>query len=215
MVRTWQGDFADLPLDQPVTVVIGEGDARTDLPARVVSCDGDVVALRLGVTPLHGAQLSTGVRVRVVPADGRPRLAEVVLFESGPQPLIVLERPANPAITDSTRAYHRVPMHLVEALVTHVSTTGAARFRVRIVDLSGGGARLLCPRPVSPGDLFTIRLPLLGGRTAMDVRARAVWVRMVYRSWQTGVEFQGLTDPQRDLIVRSVFLEELRWRRVH
>jgi hypothetical protein len=41
-----------------------------------------------------------------------------------------------------------------------------------------------------------------------------VWVRLVYKSWQAGIEFQGLTDPQRDLIVRSVFHEEVRWRRV-
>jgi c-di-GMP-binding flagellar brake protein YcgR len=102
----------------------------------------------------------------------------------------------------------------MEVLVTHVTSTGAARFRVRVMDLSGGGARLLCPRPVTPGDLLSVRLPLLDGHTILDVRARAVWVRTVYKSWQAGVEFLGLTDPQRDLIVRTVFFEEVRWRRI-
>ena len=209
-----QADFADLHPGENVTLVTGVGDESTNLPARVASSDDGVVALHLAMAVIQPEMLATGTPVRLLMPDGQQRPAEVVLFEPGPKPLVVLERPTAGSRHDSARAFHRVPMQLMEVLVTHVTGTGAARFRVRIMDLSGGGARILCPRPVAGGDLLSIRLPLLDGRVTLDVKARAVWTRNVYKSWQTGIEFVGLTDPQRDQIVRTVFLEEVRWRRV-
>jgi hypothetical protein len=215
MLMTRQSDFANLQAGQTVSIVAGEDDQRTEVPARVASSDQGVVALYLGITPIQSDQFATGTHVRLLMPDGHIEPAEVVMFEPGPEPLVVLEKPELTSPSESLRAFHRVPMHLVEALVTHVSSTGAARFRVRIVDLSGGGARILCPRPVSPGDPISLRLPLLEGRANMDVRGRVVWVRLLYKSWQAGVEFTGLSDPQRDVIVRSVFQEEVRWRRTY
>lgn len=61
--------------------------------------------------------------------------------------------------------------------------------------------------------MISLRLPLLDNRVTVEVRGRVVWIRPVFQSWQVGVQFIDLPDPTRDLIVRTVFIEETRLRR--
>jgi c-di-GMP-binding flagellar brake protein YcgR len=110
------------------------------------------------------------------------------------------------------REFFRVSMRLLEAPVTLVASTGIVRFRAKTVDLSGGGAQILSPRPVKPGDKVHIDLgPCVDDDKPLQLRGRIVWVYPTGRSWQAGIEFGDLTPETRERIVRRVRSEEMRW----
>jgi c-di-GMP-binding flagellar brake protein YcgR len=109
------------------------------------------------------------------------------------------------------RAFFRVSMRLLETPVTLVASTGIVRFRAKTVDLSGGGAQILSPRPIRQGDVLHIDLGPGDDEAPLLLRGRVVWVYHTGRSWQAGIEFRDVTAAMRERIVRRVRWEEMRW----
>ena len=86
------------------------------------------------------------------------------------------------------RRFERVAVPFTEAQATHVAAHRAARFRVRIADLSAGGAKLLTPRPLNPDDALYVHLPGPEHGGALAVPSRVVWAHQGDSGWQIGVE---------------------------
>ncbi len=209
-----QPDVAGPLAGETANVIAGGAGERTVLPGRVESSSHGLVALRLNAQPAPtSGGLAPGARVYLVHESGRVDPADVVSLETGAETLLVLGVLSLAPTSANRRDFHRVPMRLMEVQTVLVTEKSAARFRLKVLDLSGGGARLLSARPMAAGNMLSLRLPLLDNRITMDVRARVVWIRPVFQSWQVGIQFIDLPDPTRDLIVRTVFIEETRLRR--
>ena len=107
------------------------------------------------------------------------------------------------------RRVARVAVPFTEAQATHVAAHRAARFRVRIADLSAGGAKLVTPRPLNPDDALYVHLPGPEHGGALAVPSRVVWVHQGDGGWQIGVESvavpaAGEPPPPEDTTVQTV-----------
>lgn len=96
------------------------------------------------------------------------------------------------------RAFVRVPVELPARLYL---TTRLDPVDARVLDLSGGGARVLCPVPLALGDLLEIELTLQGE----TLRLPAKIVRPSDRQMQAGIAFTGLSAAQVNRIVSFTF----------
>lgn len=113
------------------------------------------------------------------------------------------------------RAYYRIWTPRLDAQATSLLGGRARRFRVRVIDLSGGGALVAAEEPpLAAEGLMRLHLPPGRGLGRFDATARIVRLRDAAGVWQAALAFTGLSEAQRDLIVRRVFYEELRraWR---
>jgi hypothetical protein len=195
--------------DEEVILSIGTGMQRTKLDALVVSAQGDTLELRLldgaGRTPLR-----PGMRATIGRRIGREKAAELVLIQED-DCLILLLDPAELSQYNQ-RAHRRVTLQSVETLLVVVENRRSQAFKVRVTDLSGGGARLLSPRPLTVGQSLAMRL-VLGENDAIQVRARVVWVRRFSQVWQAGIQFVEISELERDMLIRIVMTEEVRRRR--
>ena len=113
------------------------------------------------------------------------------------------------------REHYRIWTPRLEAQVTGLRAGRARRFPVRVVDLSGGGASIITDQPFAPRETLRVHLPAGRDLARFDATARIIRLIDADGHWQAALEFTGLTEAQRDLIVRRVFHEELRraWRR--
>ncbi len=112
------------------------------------------------------------------------------------------------------REHYRIWTPRLDAEATSLLGGRARRFRVRVVDLCGGGALIVAGEPLAPAGLVRLHLPPGRGLSRFDATARIVRLRDAAGAWQAALSFTGLSEAQRDLIVRRVFHEELRhaWR---
>lgn len=112
------------------------------------------------------------------------------------------------------REHYRIWTPRLAAEATSLRNGRARRLRVRVVDLSGGGALIVAGEPLNADGLLRLHLPPGRGLSRFDATARIVRLRDRAGAWQAALSFTGLSEAQRDLIVRRVFFEELRhvWR---
>ena len=112
------------------------------------------------------------------------------------------------------REHYRIWTPRLDAEATGLLGGRARRFRVRVIDLSGGGALIAAETPLAPAGLVRLHLPPRRGLGRFDATARIVRLRDAAGACQAALSFTGLSEAQRDLIVRRVFYEELRraWR---
>lgn len=197
---------------EAVSLIAGEGGRAVELGCHVADVQGDVLILRADVVPLQPALLQSESRAWLMSGDGRHVPADLLAVQPCQPPVLrvrVIPERAGPA---NRREFYRASMHRERVQAFLLNGGHAALCWVRLVDLSGSGARLLCPRPVRAGDSLYLRLPLLGG-APRELSAVAVWCRPTRAGWQTGVRFLHLSERDRDLIVRAVFQQEMRSRR--
>jgi hypothetical protein len=88
------------------------------------------------------------------------------------------------------------------------------RFRVQVLDFSGGGARLRTSQPIEVGDPLQLSLPVREPEDVRTVPSAVAWVAPLYDSWPVGVRFGELRPALRDRSVRTVFLLEVRQRTI-
>lgn len=196
-------------VDEEVVLAIGSGLRAARFDACVVSAQGDTVELRLldsdGRPPLR-----SGMRAAIGRPAEREQPAELVLIQADDCLILLLD--AAELAQNNQRLHRRVTVQSVETLLVVMENQRSQAFKVRVTDLSGGGARLLSPRPLVVGQSLAMRL-VLGENDAIQVRARVVWVRRFSQVWQAGIQFVEIGDLERDMIVRIVMTEEVRRRR--
>lgn len=83
-------------------------------------------------------------------------------------------------------------------------------FRVRLVDIGGGGIAVRVGKPMDAGRPVAIQVRLPTG--AVMAEGEVVTQRADGPSTRVGIRFSRITDAARSRIVRFVFQEELRWR---
>ncbi len=198
--------------DEVVSLTVGQEGQAIELGCRVVTIHGDVLALRAEVVPLQPELFQPGASAWLMSWSGR-RLPVVLLsVEVGSPPLLRVRLAALDGPAANRRAFYRAATGLAPVQALLLADGRAALCWVRLVDLSGSGARLLSPRPVRAGDTLYLRLSLPDG-PPRELPAQAVWCRPTRAGWQAGVRFLDLSERDRDRIVRLVFLQELRSRR--
>lgn len=208
-------DFAGFELKEFATLLSGEGDRYVSLSCVVVAISREELHLALRSQPDAVDCIAPGTVVRVRRGDAGSVRAQVISLDLDTIPVVVVRALAAVSIgvASNQRSFHRVPTQLQETHATAFSAGRAVRFRVRVVDLSGGGARVMSPQALAAGDLLSLRLPLPDGSDSLELRSRVMWVRPIRRSWQAGLQFTELSNRQRDQIVRAVFMAEIRLRK--
>lgn len=199
-------DFATLESGQVVSLIVGEDDQSVVLSAWVVWASHDVIQLQVVGEPVGPDLMSCGTPVFVVRSDGLLDRARVSRCDARPTPAITLEVLPFELTPQDQRRFSRVPTLVMEDHASFVTIDQAIRFRVQVIDISGGGACLLSPNPLVAGDELDLHLPEVDGCAAVDIPARVVWVRALYRSWMVGLRYADLSQDDIDLIERTVFL---------
>ncbi len=86
------------------------------------------------------------------------------------------------------------------------------------LDLSGGGIRLLTKKEIPAGTRLILRftLPLKTGFEVMVLKGKVVrsWSDPETKNWQCGIQFEGISRRQQDLIVRYVLFKLSEQRRL-
>ncbi len=205
--------FGRFQTGESVSLVIGEGREAAGFAAVVASTGRDGIELVLKVAPIRATTLAPSRVVSVIGPDRVMHTAQILWTESTPELVVMLGQVDAGTPDGNQRQYRRVAMQLLPTHTSIISARSAARFRVHVVDLSGGGARLLSPRALLIDTSLSLTLPMSEGRDAINVRAQVMWVRRLYQSWLTGIHFEGVAPSERDLITRTVFLR--RWKRAN
>lgn len=201
--------FGDLELGQTVNLIAGADGKDMALSARVMSASKDALALQLLVLPFSSEVLAQDTQVCVVRHDGRSDRAKVIRLKLESTAVVMLQPLWSPDELPNQRADRRVPARAMHAHLTSTNCRRAVRVRVRVIDLSGGGARLVSPRQFNCNEVVDLHLPLLEAASNVSVPARVIWARDLGQQWTIGVQFSGITKPAADMIKRTVFL--LRW----
>lgn len=201
--------FGSLEAGQMVSILAGEDDQGVVLPAYVVRASYDAVELQLAVRPFRRGVLGQSAEVHIICPDGRVDRARVTRPEGQFGTGITLEPVVHGLLTENQRSHDRFSTLAMEAQATVCGIEQVDSFRVQILDLSGGGARLLAPDELHDGDTVELQLPPPDGGEDLHVSARVVWVRGLFQSWLAGVHFADLPQVQREVIARTI--QHMRW----
>jgi hypothetical protein len=81
---------------------------------------------------------------------------------------------------------------------------------VRIVDLSTGGAHLICAERLTPGDVGDLSFDFSRPRVTLEGEARVVWCRrdtlLLTPEWHVGIAFRRVSDPEAVRTLERHFL---------
>lgn len=205
---TWR-TFAHVAVDQLVVVQsCAEGEGA--VLGRVVAGGAEAleVAILSGVTT--GPTLATGGRVRII--DDAGRVVEALIENIGrDRQSTIRVRPAEAieASVPRSRVHRRIGGKRLTAHLSVVRIGRAARFRVELLDLSSGGARLVCAQALTADEHLQIHLPAVAGAQGWNGSGRVVWVHPEGPAWVAGLQFVDLSTADREAIQRIVF--QMRW----
>jgi c-di-GMP-binding flagellar brake protein YcgR len=204
--------FAALQLGQVISIVTGHDASGTAVAARVALAAGNSLALQLMTARSAPVSLSAGDEVYVVEPSGRANRARVMRLPSGAAQTLVVESvlPSG-ELGRHERGKQRVGASSILAHVSMLHIGGARRFRVEVVDLSGGGARILSARPIASGDNIRVHLAMDARSKPWNAHAHVVWARPAEGRCLAGLRFLDLKEPEREEVRRLVF--QARWKR--
>jgi hypothetical protein len=162
--------------------------------------------------PRHQSELVPGMLVFLRTTAHRPEIAQVLAVTGGWEPLVVV-RPLGPIMPPEHRAHLRhLLVQPLDLLATVLTEGRVSAFRIRVIDLSDGGAGLFLTRPLAPGDRLRVRLTGEEAPPGMrDFAGKVVWVQQFQRYWRAGVRFDALTPHQEALLQGAARANEERW----
>ena len=209
-----------LRINQTVELTLLGGEMPGPLRTHVLAVDPEGIVLALPMARQKWVVPAPGTRVRVVYRDPQDRQAERGLFgfttvvlaaRLQPEPLLRLAPPER-----VERVQRREWVRLDVRLPVRLERPGNPPevLEVRTLDISGGGLRLLSPRPLRPGELVRLQIAFPGG---WEVRAtgRVVRAEAVEREQhEAGVEFVEIDPRLQDRIAGFILAEQARRRRV-
>jgi c-di-GMP-binding flagellar brake protein YcgR len=134
-------------------------------------------------------------------ADGLYRFDTMVRHRQGSHLRLALPEPEALSRTQR-RQYFRVPVNLPGRLYR---PGAAAPVAIRLLDLSGGGARLAAAVPLTPGEAVAVEFQLQGHRLRIGGRV----VRTSPDHLEAGIAFIDLREAERDRIVAFSFQRQL------
>lgn len=204
------GGFAALESGRQAAIIAGDGQQRVRLPGFVLASGQGELLLEVPDLLRDPRAIKPGTDVVVLDGESS-EAAWVAWSDTRGLPLVMLKAFSAQDDTENRRRARRIANGVIHAHVSLVTGFGASRFRVHVLDLSGTGARVLCPRSLPKGAELVLHLPPLEGHEAVNMRVKPVWVRPAHRSFLVGLQFnespEGLAQVQR-----LVF--QLRWKRV-
>lgn len=206
-------DFETCMVRDRVSINTGSGATWATLPALIVSATPLQLELALRGRPADPETLAPGALVRIQLEDRTVVRAQVVVFDAGESPVVAVAALTPPTPEENNRAFHRMPVTMRETTLAVLAPGRTSIGRARILDLSGGGARILLQKRVANGDRVLVRL-MLDGDQHTQVPGEVVWVRPLRRFWQAGIRFVDVPVAKHALIQRAVFQAEVRMRQV-
>jgi hypothetical protein len=164
------------------------------IPAFVVTANDDELHLACRVTA--GTALDPGTILRVaLSSRGRRHTsrAQILGVEPGGHPIVIARiLPARVEAMSEVRAHRRVLTRLREATLSAVTGERAFGCRVRVVDLSTGGARVTGRRALATNTRVRLHFRVPVGMDAddmMELQGVVAWSRPARSLWQAGVRF--------------------------
>jgi hypothetical protein len=194
----------DINTGLAIVLLAGDDDDLMNLTGTVVGTGQRTVAVHLDAVPFKLELLSVGVGVRFSAGGGSLRRARVVWADPVGSSMLVLEELVTRA-GPSRRRQRRVDIRGLTTRVSMVTRTGALSLKLRVVDLSVGGACLASHRAVARGQRVTLHLPASSREAALDVSGNVVWSRPRQGAWLVGVAFEQIAEEQCDRLRRRMF----------
>ncbi len=220
MTKRRTGKPGRLHVNQKVKIRVVAGVFKGNYSSRIEDCGEDYLVLAMPIKKRQLVPLPPGTRVWVHYLDeaGIYRFQTVVTDHrlSEPPNLTILA----PEQVDrhQRRRYVRLDVRLpVEFGLLEGADAGDKAgdvlplFRGWTADLSGGGMALVPEVELQPGSLMAFELKLPDGKPPLRGRGRVIRVKKgegIPGLCLAGVEFCGISEQERDRIVRFIFKEE-------
>ncbi len=192
--------------NSPVALFIEETEF---IPGTVLTATPEQMTILIpdDTPPLQGLK-GWSTRVRFVNQKGCHDFIGKIIDQSYSPPAITLE--IKEVQSRQQRGYFRWEVDLPAISATSPSDVKECR----LVDISGGGARIISDTPMVIGDEFELRFILPDGPIALQSRVvRNVPTDKRQPRYVYGVEFVGITDRDRNRVVNFIFSEQANSRR--
>ena len=194
-------------------VVVGPEHHR-QLVGEVTAVDEHAIEIRLA-DPRHQSDLAPGMLVSLRTAAHRPAMAQVLAVSTGWEPAVIVRTVGTGGAHDQRGSLRHLLVQPLDVLATVLTEGKASSFRLRVTDLSDGGAGVLMARALGIGDQVHLRLALhVEAHPALTFTGAVVWVREFQNHWRAGVQFSALSQLHEDALEHAAQANEDGWLQV-
>jgi len=207
-----------LSVNQKLLLEVKVGDYAGIYDSRVEDIDGDLLHISMpserGVTiPLKP---KTKLHISYVMDRGRLSFKSIVEDRfMDPRPMLKVPKP-DALFREELRAFFRVDASFPVKLLVDINEGDIIKqkmYEAKMLDLSGGGCRVLCNAPIERNDIF--ELFFLGAIDRLDsVKLEAKRIRKNEENIEVGSEFYSVTQGDRDKIIKYVFKRQVELRKL-
>lgn len=132
-----------------------------------------------------------------------------------PLPMLKVAKP-DLMFREELRAFFRVDTRIPVKLMVDIDEGDIVKQKLyegKIIDMSGGGCRVFTPAPVKKDSIFEIFFQ--GSLEKLEsVKVEAKRIRRVEENFEIGSEFYGISQSERDRIIKYVFKRQVELRKL-
>ncbi|MFN8559393.1 MAG: PilZ domain-containing protein [Dehalococcoidia bacterium] len=205
-------DLTQFVAQQPLLLLLGSGPKRVMVGVQVLSVSPDTLRLAVRRWLPPEVSLRPGMIVRLRNLDDPLVWVQVTAIEGGSPLIVVVRAVTAPPRAQEQRGYFRAALDQRDAVLLQTGAGRAARLSVRLLDLSGSGARVFVHRALSEEEPAALRLDLDDNRPPLTIPAEVVWQSAVPGGRQAGLRFRDISEADRDRLIRFVLLTDVHQR---
>jgi hypothetical protein len=191
-------------------VVVGPEHHR-QVVGEVTAVDEQAIEIRLA-DPRHQSDLAPGVLVSLRTSAHRPAMAQVLAVSGGWEPAVIVRTVGTGGTEELRGSLRHLLVQPLDVLATVLTDGKASSFRLRVTDLSDGGAGLIMARALVTGDQIHMRLALhVEAPSALTFTGEVVWVREFQNHWRAGIQFSALSSVHQKALRDAAHANEADW----
>ncbi|MGD9806947.1 MAG: flagellar brake protein [Deferribacterales bacterium] len=207
-----------LTINQKLLIEVKVGDHAGVYDSRIE--DMDKSSLHISMPSEKGVTipLKPNTKLHVSYVMDRGRLSFKTVVEDrfmDPLPMLKVTKP-DLLFREELRSFFRVDTRIPVKLMVDIDEGDIIKqklFEGKIIDMSGGGCRVFTPAPIKKGDVFEMFFQ--GELEKLEsVKVEAKRIRKVEENFEVGSEFYGISQSERDKVIKYVFKRQVELRKL-
>lgn len=207
-----------LSVNQKLLLEVKLGEYAGIYDSRIEDMEKEILHVSMPSEKGVTVPLKPGTKLHVSYVMDRGRLSFKTVVEDrymSPLPMLKVAKP-DLLFREELRSFFRVDTRLPVKIMVDINEGDIVRqkmFEAKLLDMSGGGCRVFTPAPIAKGDVFEIFFQ--GSMEKVEsVKVEARRVRRVEENNEIGSEFYGISQNERDRIIKYVFKRQVEMRKL-
>jgi c-di-GMP-binding flagellar brake protein YcgR len=207
-----------LSVNQKLIIEVKVGDHAGVYDSRIEDFDDETISISMPSSQGVTAPLKPNTKLHISFVMDRGRLSFKTLVIDrfmDPLPMLKIAKP-DLLFREEMRAFFRVDTRIPVKIMVDIDEGDIVKqklFEAKVTDMSGGGCRVFTPAPIKKGDVFEVFFQ--GGIGNLEsVKVEAKRVQRVEDNNVIGTEFYGITQGDRDKIIKYVFKRQVEVRKL-